>query len=87
MVIAEVPGLLSVSVCGLLDPSVTLPKFKVVALACSVPAVSAGEFVLDFPCGVLAPVKPTQPERDRTAKVANSKAKTPSGARRLRVCV
>jgi hypothetical protein len=87
MVIEEVPVLLRVSVCGLLDPSVTLPKFRVVALACSVPVESAGEFVPEFPFGVLAPVKPTQPDRDRAASAVNSRAKMPSGARRLRVCV
>ena len=88
IVIAAVPLFDRVRVWGLLDPADTLPKFRLVALAASVPeeAPFEFEFVFEFPLGVPAPVKPTQPESDKTANVARTKAKTPSGARRLEDC-
>jgi hypothetical protein len=73
--------LLSVNVCRLLDPATTSAKLMLVALAASVP--EEVEFELDFDAGVPAPVKPTQPESDSTAKDANIRANRPSGARRL----
>ena len=86
IVTAAVPVLVRVKVWGLVDPVATFPKFRVVALAASVPEEDA-EFELDFAAGVPAPVKPTQPESDRTAKDARIRANRPSGARRLEVCV
>ena len=83
IVTAAVPVLVRVKVWGLLDPAATFPKFRVVALAASVPGEDALEFELDFAAGVPAPVKPTQPESDRAAKDARSRANMPSGARRL----
>ena len=80
---AAVPVLVRVKVWGLLDPAATFPKFRVVALAASVPEEEALEFELDFAAGVPAPVKPTHPESDRTARDARSRANRPSGARRL----
>jgi hypothetical protein len=80
-----VPVLVRVKVWGLLDPAATFPKFRLVALAASVPEVVEFEFELDFPGGVPAPVKPTQPASDSTPRHARIRAKKPSGARRLRV--
>ena len=81
MVTAAAPVLVRVKVWGLVDPMATFPKFRLVALAASVP--EEGELELDFAAGVPAPVKPTQPESDRTARVARIRANRPSGARRL----
>ena len=83
IVTAAVPVLVRVKVWGLLDPTATFPKLRLVALAASVPEEFEPDF--DFPGGVPAPVKPTQPASDRTAKNARMRAKKPSGARRLRV--
>ena len=77
--------MVKLKVWGLLDPAATFPKFRLVALAASVPEEEEFEFELDFAAGVPAPVKPTQPVRDRAAKDARIRAKKPSGARRLRV--
>jgi len=83
IVTAAVPVLVRVKVWGLLDPAATFPKFRVVALAASVPEEEVLEFELDFAAGVPAPVNPTQPESDRAARDARSRANRPSGARRL----
>lgn len=83
IVTAAVPVLVRVKVWGLLDPAATFPKFRVVALGASVPEEEELEFELDFAAGVPAPVKPTQPESDRAARDARSRANGPSGARRL----
>jgi hypothetical protein len=83
IVTAAVPVLVRVKVCGLLEPAATFPKFRVVALAASVPEEEVLEFEPDFAAGVPAPVKPTQPESDRTARDERIRAKRPSGARRL----
>ena len=82
IVITVVPVLLRVKVWGLFDPRATLPKLRLVALAASVPKL---EPELDFPAGVPAPVKPTQPASDRAARDARIRANMPSGARRLSV--
>ena len=82
IVTAAVPLFVRVNVCGLVDPTATFPKFRFVALAESVPEVG---LELDFGAGVAAPVNPTQPESDTTARNARMRAKKPSGARRLRV--
>ena len=62
IVTAAVPVLVRVKVWGLLDPAATFPKFRLVALAASVPEEELFEF--DFAAGVPAPVKPTQPVSD-----------------------
>jgi hypothetical protein len=77
-----VPVLLRVKVCGLLEPVATFPKLRLVALAASVPAA---ELELDFEPGVPAPVRPTQPESDTSARHARNRENRPSGARRLKV--
>jgi hypothetical protein len=59
----------------------------VAALAERVPEEDEFDVELDLPCGVPAPVKPTQPERGSSARQPAKKAKTPSGARRLKVCL
>jgi hypothetical protein len=82
IVTAAVPVFDRVNVCGLLDPTATFPKFRLVALAASVP--EAVGFDPDFGVGVAAPVNPTQPESDKTARDARIRAKQPSGAWRLR---
>jgi hypothetical protein len=83
IVTAAVPVLVRVKVWGLLDPAATFPKFRVVALAASVLEEEVLEVELDFAPGVPAPVKPTQPESDRTARDERIRANRPSGARRL----
>src|SRR5258708_346859 len=80
---AAVPVLVRVNVWGLLDPAATFPKFRLVALAASVP--EGVEFEPDFAAGVPAPVNPTQPASDKSARDARDRANMPSGARRLRV--
>jgi hypothetical protein len=81
IVTAAVPVFARVNVCGLLDPTATFPKFSLVAFAESVPEAAGLE--PDFFAGVPAPVNPTQPESDKTARDARMRAKKPSGARRL----
>ena len=83
IVTAAVPLLVRVKVCGLVDPSATFPKLRVVALATSVP--EEGEPEPDFAAGVPAPVKPTQPASDISARHEKISAKRPSGARWLRI--
>jgi hypothetical protein len=83
IVTAAAPVLVRVKVWGLLEPAATFPKFRVVALAASVPEEELLEFELDFAAGVPAPVKPTQPESDRTVRDERIRANRPSGARRL----
>jgi hypothetical protein len=82
IVTTAVPVLLRVKVWGLLEPVTTFPKLRLAALAASVPVE---EVELDFEPGVPAPVRPTQPESDTSARHARNKEKRPSGARRLRV--
>jgi hypothetical protein len=79
-VTAAVPVLVSVKVCGLLDPATTFPKLRLVEFAASVPAE---EVEVDFSAGLPAPVNATQPASDIIAKPARSRASRPSGARRL----
>jgi hypothetical protein len=83
MVTVAVPVFVRVRVWGLLDPITTFPKFKLVALAASVPEDGDGE--VDFAAGVPAPVAPTQPASEATARHARIRAKMPSGTRRLGV--
>lgn len=83
IVTGAVPVLVRVNVWGLLDPIVTFPKFILVVLAASVPEGVALE--PDFAAGVPAPVNPTQPASDKTARNASIRANEPSGARRLRI--
>jgi hypothetical protein len=78
IVIVAVPVLLNVRVFGLVVPVLTLPKSRVAVLAASVP--NEVEFAADVP----APVRPTHPESDTTAKVARIRAIGPSSARRWR---
>lgn len=66
IVTAAVPLLVRVKVFGLVDPSATFPKLRLVALAASVPVEVEGD--PDFPAGVPAPVKPTQPASDSNAR-------------------
>jgi hypothetical protein len=61
-----VPVFVRVSVWELLEPVVTFPKVRLVALAANDPAEALVE--LAFAAGVPAPVKPVQPEMDRTVK-------------------
>jgi hypothetical protein len=82
IVTAAVPVLVRVSVCGLLVPGATFPKFRLVALAARVPV--GDEVELDFGA-VPAPVEATQPESDSTARHARISENMPSGARRLGV--
>jgi hypothetical protein len=84
IVTAPVPVLVRVKVWGLLEPATTFPKLRLVELAASVPELEL-EDELDFAAGVPAPVKPTQPAIDSTARHARIRANMPSGARRLRV--
>jgi hypothetical protein len=84
IVTAAVPVLFRVKVWGLLDPMATLPKFRLEALAESVPEEEV-EVELDFVAGVWAPVKPTQPESDSNARDERIRANRPSGARRLEI--
>jgi hypothetical protein len=84
IVTAAVPVLVRVKVWGLLDPVMTFPKLRLVELAASVPELEL-EDELDFAAGVPAPVKPTQPASDSTARHARIRANMPSGTRRLRV--
>src|SRR5487761_2152885 len=81
MAMAVVPVFVKVKVCGLLDPGATFPKFKLVALAASVP--EDVEFELDCAAGVPAPVKPVQPASDSAARHPRIRENMPSGARRL----
>ena len=75
------PVLVRVKVCGLVNPATTLLKVRLVALAASVP----DEVEPGFDVGVPAPVNPTQPASDITARHVRIKANMPSGARRLRI--
>jgi hypothetical protein len=60
-------------------PAATVPKVRLVALGTNVPAAPELElFVVE-----LAPVAPTQPVMDRTARVATIKANTPKDGRLL----
>jgi hypothetical protein len=81
---AAVPVLDRVNVRGLLEPVATFPKLRLMELAESVPELELGaEF--DLAAGVPAPVNPMQPESDKAARDARSRANEPSGARRLSV--
>src|ERR1700722_12734174 len=82
IVTVVVPVLLRVKVWGLLEPATTFPKLRLAALAASVPVE---EVELDFEPGVPAPVRPTQPESDSSARQARNRENRPSDARRLSV--
>jgi hypothetical protein len=62
---AAVPVFVSVRVWELLEPAITFPKLRLVALAASDPEDAALDFEVE--AGVPALVSPTQPERDNTA--------------------
>jgi hypothetical protein len=85
MVRDAVPVLVKVKVCGLLDPAATFPKLRLVALAARVPEELDPE--VELLAGVPAPVKPTQPASDITAKHARIRANMPSRARRLGIAL
>ena len=73
------PELVIVNVWGLLEPAATVPKSILVALGTNVPvAPELGLFV-----GEPAPVTPTQPVMDRTARVVTIKASMPKDGRLL----
>jgi hypothetical protein len=61
-----VPVFVRVSVWELLEPVVTFPKVRLVALAANDPEEAVVEFALA--AGVPAPVNPVQPDIDRAAK-------------------
>lgn len=84
IVTGPVPVLDNVRVCELEDPVVTFPKLRVVELAVRVPEEPELEPDVELDFGVPAPVRPTQPESDKTARAAKS-SKKPSGAGRLEV--
>jgi hypothetical protein len=65
IVTAAVPVFVSVRVSELLEPVVTFPKLRLVALAASNPAGAVLEF--ELAAVVLAPGTPAQPERDNVA--------------------
>jgi hypothetical protein len=77
IVTAAVPVFVTVRVWELLEPVVTFPKLRLVALAASDPEEVVLEF--DFAAGVPAPVSPTQPERDNVARKARKIANNVSG--------
>jgi hypothetical protein len=79
MITVDVPVLVRVSICRLLEPVRTLPKVKLVALAASEPVDAVFELVLA--AGVPAPVTPVQPEMDRAARIVRIRASDASGAR------
>jgi hypothetical protein len=81
IVTVDVPVLLRVRVCGLVDPAATFPKLNAVALAISVPGDGEAEFV--FAGIVPAPVNPVHPATQSTAKQARIRANMPHGALRL----
>jgi hypothetical protein len=83
IITAAAPVLLRVNVCILLEPATTSAKFIVVAFVARVP--DGLELEPDFDGADPALVKPTQPESDRTARDAKTRANKPSGARRLEV--
>src|ERR1035438_6344078 len=88
IVTVAVPVLVSIKVCILLDPATTLPKLRLMALAARVPNELGLEPEPDFPAGVPAPVNPTQPASDISARHEKIKVNMPSGARWLNVaCV
>jgi hypothetical protein len=77
-----VPVLVNVTVWGLLlNPTSTLPKFRLVGLAASVP--DEFEFVFVFAAVDPALVKPVQPVIDSTARHPRIIANMPSGTRRF----
>src|ERR1700733_12245411 len=83
IVTVAVPVLVKVSVCGLVDPSTTFQKLRLVELAEKVPEEVAFEFDFEGDFCFPAPVRPTQPEIDSTARDARIKVIRPIGARRL----
>jgi len=82
IVTEAVPVLLSVRVCGLVEPSTTFPNVRLVLLAASVPEE---EEVVDavLLVGVPAPVRPTQPASDNAVRVVMISAKALRRGRRL----
>jgi hypothetical protein len=76
IVTADVPVLVSVKVCGLVEPETTFPKVRVAELAASVPEPDDAAFDV----GEFAAVKPTQPASDITAKQVSRSVRRPSGA-------
>jgi len=83
IVTGAVPVLVRVKVWGLLDPTATFPKLRLVALAASLPEEVGFEVELNFCADVPAPVKAKQPASGRAAKNARNRTNKPSGARRL----
>ena len=79
IVMAAVPVLVSVNVWELLEPAVTFPKLRLVALAASVPSEAVLEFVLA--AGVPATVNPVHPETDKAARRARTVISKVSGLR------
>lgn len=82
IVTAAEPVFVRVSVWELLEPVVTFPNARLVALAARDPE----EVVLElaFAAGVPAPVRPVQPETDRTARNATKATREVSGVRGFR---
>jgi hypothetical protein len=79
IVTVAVPVFVTVSVWELLEPVVTFPKVRLVALAASDPEGA----VLELAAGVPAPVNPVQPEIVRAARRARIMASEVSGVRRF----
>ena len=80
IVTAAVPVFVRVKVWEVLEPIVTFPKLKLVALAASVP--DDDELLeVEFAAGVPAPVNPTQPERDKAVIRARKMVSKVNGAR------
>ena len=77
IVTAAVPVLVSVNVWELLEPAVTFPNLRLVALAASVPCEAVLEFVLA--AGVPATVNPVHPETDKAARRARTVMSKVSG--------
>jgi hypothetical protein len=80
IVTEAVPVFVRVSVWELLEPVVTFPKARLVALAANDPEEVAVEFAL-LAAEVPALVKPVQPEIDRTAKTTTITASGVDGVR------
>jgi hypothetical protein len=80
IVTATVPELVSVTLCLLVDPTATAPKFTTVGLGVRVPVGVESELVED---AVLALVTPTHPDCVRTPARVNMRANKIKGLRLL----
>jgi hypothetical protein len=78
MVTEAAPVFVSVTVCRLLDPATTFPKFKLAAFALSVPA--AVEPVDDLNFDDPAPVRARQPDMDRSGMTKTGRINSESRA-------